>query len=196
MAYDASCSDYLLKQPKTKEIVEELIELNEGLVGAQLTAFNLHGDPDAISYGFEGLFNAVNTYDHSKKIVFSTYATVCIRNNIQNLLRKRKSEQRTPTVSFNESVPGTEGITYEDLLYVLDKTDLYDNSNLIVDIVRKTLSSYKNTKTHDILRIWIESGFKATEAYIATTTGVSQPYVNKVINQFRDKLRIKLKEVI
>ncbi|MDO5569348.1 MAG: sigma-70 family RNA polymerase sigma factor [bacterium] len=46
---------------------------------------------DLLSYGLIGLIRAVDTFDITKNIKFSTYATRCIKNEIGSFLRKQKN---------------------------------------------------------------------------------------------------------
>lgn len=52
--------------------------------------FNVDYDKkDLVSIGNIGLIKAVNTYDPSKEIKFSVYASRCVENEILMFLRKR-----------------------------------------------------------------------------------------------------------
>ena len=75
---------------KKEELEEELIRKHYGLVFSQALYFL--DDPnfdDYIQSGLIGLLKAIRDYDHSKA-KFSTFATVCIRNEIKNTNKKAK----------------------------------------------------------------------------------------------------------
>lgn len=44
---------------------------------------------DLAQEGLMGLLKAIDTYDNSRDVKFSTYANVCIRNNMYSALKKR-----------------------------------------------------------------------------------------------------------
>jgi len=200
MPVDVDRIEYLVKQPKTKEIITELIEINGGLVGNELKVFNLQSDDEAASCAFEGLYRAITTFDYTKQIKFSTYATVCIKNSILQLLRKRKQEYGV-LVSLDAPIQTENGVvTMGDMLcndsFILDNYLQSETVETIMRIVHAIAESNSNQTACKILRVWIASEFKKTNHDIAKELGVSQPHVNRVINIFRSKLRSKLKGVL
>lgn len=189
MTYDSERCNYLFNQERSKEVVNELVELNTGLVFDQLKSFNLYNDEDAISYAFEGLYKAVVTFNVDSGNKFSTYAVVCIRNSIQQLIRKRNSEAKVVLLSLDSFVIDT--ITLGDTIE--DPRSREDNSKTIISAVYDIIDNHKNDKTKCILYEWVKSDFTATNREIAMRLGVSQPYVSNVINEFRARLRKKLR---
>lgn len=81
---------------------EELIANNMGLVYMQLHSLNLAYDDEAFSHAMEGLMNAARSYEPDKGVQFSTYASVCIYNAIQMLIRKRNAKKQLTVVSYEE----------------------------------------------------------------------------------------------
>ena len=76
-----------------KELEEELIRKHYGLVFSQALCFlNDPNFEDYIQAGLIGLLKAIRNYDKNKA-KFSTFATVCIRNEIQNLNKKSKKHK-------------------------------------------------------------------------------------------------------
>src|SRR5206468_11573714 len=110
MRYDRQRVDALAIMSKTKEVVDELLQLNYGLIDKQLRKLYVENHPDALSFGYEALYNAIMTYDHKKKIRFSTYASVCIYNAIGNYIRKLKSMEATQVISLNAPIKGMDNI--------------------------------------------------------------------------------------
>lgn len=167
----------------TKDNINELISINKGLIGSQLIAFNLADDQDAISMGYEGLHSAILNFNPSAGTSFSTYATVCIKNSIRQALRNKKDKidiVSLEVLSVGEE-PKIEFATLsEEVIY-----------NAIACVLANTAPS-----SRAILEVWVDSDFTLLNRDIADIADVSQPYVNKVINTFRQQLREKLKEVL
>jgi len=78
---------------QNKELEEELIRKHYGLVFSQALYFL--DDPnfeDYIQSGLIGLLKAIRKHDKTKA-KFSTFATVCIRNEIKNTSKKAKKHK-------------------------------------------------------------------------------------------------------
>ena len=56
---------------------------------------------DLYQEGMLGLFTAIRKYDETMNILFYTYACLCIKGNIMNLLRKSSSSKQQP---INEGI--------------------------------------------------------------------------------------------
>tara|TARA_R100000808_G_scaffold5713_1_gene17220 strand:+ start:50291 stop:50806 length:516 start_codon:yes stop_codon:yes gene_type:complete len=76
---------------ETKELEEQLVHTHYGLVVSQALRFSNNRSyiEDYIQVGLIGLLKAIRNYD-SEKSKFSTFATVCIRNEIFRYTRKNK----------------------------------------------------------------------------------------------------------
>lgn len=76
---------------ETKELEEQLVHTHYGLVVSQALRFsnNRSSIEDHIQIGLIGLLKAIRNYDPEKS-KFSTFATVCIRNEIFRYTRKNK----------------------------------------------------------------------------------------------------------
>ena len=71
-----------------KELEEKLIHQNYGLVVSQALCFlNDNNFEDYIQAGLIGLLKAIRTHDKNKAI-FSTFASVCIKNAISTMNKK------------------------------------------------------------------------------------------------------------
>src|SRR5690554_1463642 len=93
----------------------DLIAKNKGLVYKQLHSYSLINDPEAVSLGFEALLNAIETYDRSKSVKLSTYATVCINNALGNYIRRMKKKRQLDIVYYNDLIEGQD-IEYIEIL--------------------------------------------------------------------------------
>lgn len=57
---------------------------------------------DLVQEGLIGLFSAVHSFDSKKKVSFSTYANVCIRNSILNAVNSSNSRKNLLSSNFEE----------------------------------------------------------------------------------------------
>lgn len=197
MANKARRIEYLLTQPKTEDVINELITLNYGLLKAQLFKFYLYDDPDALSFAYEALLKAINTFDGSKNNKFSTYATVCIYNRLGSYVRSLHN-QKVEVVYYEDSV--IEG--GPTLLNVIDSGVRTDHGVLIKDhivdvktVVNLLIDGTSNALQRRIFVVWRDSEFKATHENIATIVGCTQSYVSQVIKKFSKKVKYKLEEL-
>ena len=95
---------------------EQLIEDNIRFVYFILHTYypNLVKDEDIIQVGMLGLCNAANSFDESKS-KFSSYASFCIRNEINQELRRRKKHYNTLSLDYEYSDEWGESSTFGDL---------------------------------------------------------------------------------
>lgn len=84
-------------------------------------SFNKSEYEDLFQEGVIGLIKAEQTYDINKKNSFSTYACVCIKNEILGYLRKNN---KSNLLSLNEELSNNN--TFEDLL-ISEEKDFFIN---------------------------------------------------------------------
>lgn len=192
MAYDKKRTNELLQRGSQLSMadIDELIRLNIGLVGAQLKAFSLENDHDAISLAYEGLHKAILNYDINNSANFSTYATVCIKNSIRQSLRN--SKESVVLVSLDCILELDIEHKYNDAFVAVDNAGAItlDTISRIID----ELISTESPSSKRVLQCWIASDYQAINKVIADKLNVSQPYVNGIINKFRQRLAKKLGE--
>lgn len=185
----------LLLLPKTEEVVTELIELNHGLVYAQLRKFYLEDDPDAVSLAYEALFKAILNFEPSKNHKFSTYATICIYNRLGSYVRSLNTQLILNTISYDQCID-------EDGMAILDKFESpftaedeaissYGVSSTL-QALKECYNALKNPLHKKIVGAWIESYFEKTHTVIAEELQCSQAYVTQVLKSFKNTLKNKL----
>ena len=188
--------DFLLSQPKTDDVVNELIILNYGLLNRQLAKFYLYNDPDALSYAYEALYKAIITFDPAKNHQFSTYATVCMYNRIGSYIRSLHNNAVELTY-YEESV-NADGST---LLDVIDNGVRADDETIMKDTVIEALIIVDdiiltlNSTQRRIAYAWRDSNFVLTHALIAEQVGCTQSYVSQVIKRLNKLIKNKLEEI-
>jgi len=191
MKYDKERVVYLLNQEKTADVLNELVQLNYGLLHAQLKKFYLVNDPDAISYGYEALYKAILTFTPGKS-AFSTYATVCIYNRLGSHIRSLNTQIITNTGSYEE-------VAYEELRLIdtLESPDTVDESILseagveyFHKVFKYCLKELVRSDLHkQIISLWYDSNFTMTHAKIAEELGCAQSYVSQTIKWFKASMK-------
>jgi RNA polymerase sigma factor (sigma-70 family) len=197
MAYNRTRVLYLLKQERTKENIEELIVLNFGLINKQLFKFYLVNDPDALSYGYEALYNAIMTYDSKKNTEFSTYAMVCIYNRMGSHVRSINTAIIQNTTSYEEPVDehgnSLIGMLESNLTADGKMIDACNVSNIYSKFV-ECYNKLGNPLHKRIIRVWVGSEFTMTHVKIAEASGCTQTYVSQVLKKFKHKLEVSLSD--
>jgi len=131
---------------ETKELEEQLVHTHYGLVVSQAVRFsnNRSLTEDYIQIGLIGLLKAIRNYDPEKS-KFSTFATVCIRNEIFRYTRKNKPKNipldartstiinrtddwYTPTEGIWEYLP--DGLTEKEKLVLRMKFENYTHKEI------------------------------------------------------------------
>ena len=176
-----------------KKAKEEFINKNLRLVVSIVKKYINKGLPieDLIEEGNIGLIKAVNTFDVSRNIKFSTYATVCINNEILMFLRKIPKKE----VSIDNNIN-------TDYYNVVNAKDI-----LISDV--DLFEDYTKKETYLILRNMIEElpyndreiiklffGFYNDNRYnqteIAKKLNVTQSYISRRLTKILKKLKSQL----
>lgn len=176
------------------------IASNTGLIFKQLKKFNLAKDPEAESIGYEALYNAILTYDQSKSVQFSTYASVCIYNALGSYVRTQNKQRQLELISYNNIAYSEDGTDHEFVDFFEDPSDVerdYIRRELLSMVKTEFQNQYDeltNEKHKLILSIWRDSDYEASMVEIAKQANVSQPYVSQVINGFKFKLKKRLEE--
>ena len=180
--------------------INATIAKHTGLIFNQLKKFNLAKDPEAESIGYEALYNAILTYDQSKNVRFSTYASVCIYNALGSYVRTQNKQRQLEVISYNNVAYSEDGTEHEFVDFLSTPSDVEQDfmkkelHRIVREEFQKQYDALTNEKHKAILALWRESDYEASMMSIAKQVGVSQPYVSQVINSFKFKLRKRLEE--
>lgn len=171
--------------------IDELIVTNKGLAYKQLHRFYLINDPEAESAAFWALYQAIITYDASKNVLLSTYATCCIYNALGCYVRTLKKKRQLEVMSYDvKSVDNHEmsdvfssGVSSED--QVLQAELILKTREAIQVVLDKTTN-----ETHKkIMSTYIANDYDITTLRVAEVVGVSQSYVSQVLSTFRNSVK-------
>lgn len=178
---------YELLKRRTKEDKDILITHNIRLIVYEiLNKFKTvdYDKQELVSIGIIGLINAVNSYDVTKKVEFTTYAIKCIDNEILKLLRKLKKEK---------NVSSLEQIIYVEKDFEIRLADiLKSNYDLVKNLeAQETYKIIRNLvenipgKDKEIVKLYF--GFYDGKPYkqkeIATMFSITQAQISRIISK-------------
>ena len=173
--------------------INKLIEDNMGLVYKQLHRFNLINNDDAFSFALEALSKAAQTYDDSKSVKFSTYATTCVYNAIAWYLRESARHSKYQPLSYDEPLTDDSSATFVDMFNTASSPESeYLTKELYEYLWRafdKVYSELPNDTAKQIISAWKESSFTASQTEIANSLAVSQAHVSRALSAFKHKLK-------
>ena len=125
---------YILEQLPSQEAQNILVKKNLRLVLYMAKNFEFNGisKEDLLSIGIIGLIKAASTFSIEKKTKFSTYASVCIRNEILMYLESFKKFS-THETSLEITINDEENLNLYDVLSDSnhDSIKLYEDSDFI-----------------------------------------------------------------
>lgn len=153
---------------------------------------------DYISIGIIGLIKAIDTFDDSKGIRITTYASRCIDNEILMAIRgsKKQSREMYLSDSVNTDREGRE-------IHLLDiitepQEDFCDRFVIEDDIrtLREAMSKLLDTRELEILRMryGFTCGKELTQREVADRFQISRSYVSRIEKKAITKLRKALME--
>ena len=161
--------------------IEELIGRYRSVVSSIVAKYNnapLEKE-DLIQEGLIGLLAAINSYQEGKGAKFSSYASRCINNSVQNALRK---------FSRLKDIPPSRIMPLEDAFCednpVLSAEDEYlakESVSSLTEFLYEGLSRFEN----EVLRLYIQ-GYSYCE--IADKLSKNQKAIDNAIQRIRKKL--------
>lgn len=168
------------KNAKTK-----LIEHNLRLV-AHITKkyHNSKYDPDdLISIGTIGLIKAINTFDNSKNIRLSSYASRCIENEI--LMYFRNSKKTSLDLSINEPVETDKNGNILTLIDTISSDECISDiveGKIDVEKLNKYLIMHLKPRERIILslRYGLNGCHPLPQREVARRLGISRSYVSRI----------------
>lgn len=186
----------------TPEEKNKLAEENFNIIHYVAKSFSNTGlgHDELVSIGSVGFVKALNTYTEKKGAKFSTYAVVCVRNEILHFLRKEKKHVDNTVLSGNTIYTDGEGgvLTIEDTLsnemndeaFVEDVILLNEDIKILMNAIRKLP---KRDQFIIINRYGIGGRKVMTQEEIGKTLGMSQANVSKLEQNIIKELNSLLK---
>lgn len=206
----------LLEKAKAGDMpaIKNLMEANSGLVYHIVNSFckkicdTTHSREALLSYGFEGLVYAIETFELSKNTRFSTHATRCIYQEVCRGWReselplgwKTVDVKRIPKITLasiytdGHSGQAEDSIPYVDTLYgglsAEDEaiTKMYLTSQLPrdVDVLLGFLSNRQRYVIEKVFGIGCDA---ETQVDISNRFGTTRQNISRIVNSSINKLR-------
>lgn len=179
---------------------QKLIEHNIRLVIHQVQGrFNTldYDKRELVSIGILGLVKAIDTYNLSKKVEFSSYAIRCIDNEILMFIRKINKEKVVDSLDkpINGDDSGKE-IKLEDTISSDVNIETAFEDKEVYTIIRKIVYSLPE-RDREIIMLYF--GFYNDKVYkqkeIAEKLNISRSYVSRLIDGIVNDIRLKLEEL-
>lgn len=171
-----------------------LIERNLRLVAHIIKKYNQSADiqEDLVSIGTIGLIKAINTFDITKNIKLSSYASRCIENEI--LMYFRGNKKSSQDVSLNDTIDTDKDgnpLTLMDImpsqLNVAEQVDTKLHLEKLGGYIESTLTPRE--KEIIIRRYGLDGKRPLTQREIAQTMDISRSYISRIEKKALEKLR-------
>lgn len=151
---------------------------------------------DLTQVGIIGLIKAVESFNIEKEILFATFASSCIENEMRMFYRQNhKHEQVT---SLNQPVlhitDDDNSHTYEDLFMdPLQNIEEIIDDNITSTIIQDSVNSLP-IKAKNIIKLFygIENDKRYTQKEIAELLGYSQSYISRIIKSANHDIKRKI----
>lgn len=147
--------------------------------------------------GFCGLTTALNTFEKERGYLFSTYASVCIQNEIKHLLKKEFFVAKTECRSLNEFIGDDNGKTVEylDLIpdaapEVADSMILSEDIDVLLECVSELSATHRFVIEH---RYGLNDKKVLRQEEIAELLNKSQAYICKLEKNIIRKLYFSMR---
>lgn len=167
----------------------EMIEKHKGL--AYTTAYRLVQSgyvpksltEDAVQEAMIGLMQAVQAYDESRGIAFSTLAMVCCRRRVGRLMYFERKQKRIECAASLDDRVGETDTTFGEILLAPNDTEA-EAIDWIGEAVRVELQSKRRWAN-----MLLDNAGGKTMGEIARELGVTRQYVSKTIGKARKIVR-------
>ena len=172
----------------------QLVEHNLRLVAHIIKKYyqNASGQEDLVSIGTIGLIKAINTYDLSKNIKLSSYASRCIENEI--LMHFRNLRKSAQDVSLNDTIDTDKDgnpLTLMDI--IADDSDFDENidTKLHLQVLRRYIDSELTPRERVVImeRYGLSSAEPLPQRELAQRLGISRSYISRIEKKALQKLR-------
>jgi len=132
----------------TKELEELLVQQHYGLVVSQALSFCGRTSllDDYIQVGLIGLLKAIRKYDEAKA-KFSTFASVCIKNELINFSNRSLKRNKKVKIMYNTDL--VSNLSENAKYYYLDKEHLFEIEHALLTkeqklILKRKLENHSN----------------------------------------------------
>ena len=174
----------------TREYINSLIIENLGLVKFSMNKLNLSGKDieELEAIGRIGLVKAANSYDQTKS-KFSTYAIICIRNEIFKSFRS--SNKHLGVLSLDEDINDGDSLVIGDTI----KSDEEDIIDLVIykellDKLSKEIHALPPRDQEIVTRLYgLDGKTRDSQSTISNDIGITQASVSRANTKILKKLQ-------
>lgn len=171
-----------------------LVERNLRLVAHIIKKYyrNYGGQDDLVSIGTIGLIKAVNTFDISKNIKLSSYASRCIENEI--LMYFRNNRKSAQDISLNDTIDTDKDgnpLTLMDIMASdMDVAEDVD-TKLRLDVLGEYIDEVLTEREKEIIvhRYGLKGKKVLTQRELADSLDISRSYISRIEKKALEKLR-------
>lgn len=182
----------ILAQIKGEMMKEKLFNDNINLAYYVARKINIPNmlDEDKFQISMLALWKACETYDPNRNLKFSTYASVCIKNELLMTKRKRSVD----TISLDTPLKTGEDLCLEDTI----ASDVDVTSSVQDDIMLVEINKLKKKHLTKIEQQVIDLYYMQdkTQVEISEILGISQAQISRYKTKAINKLRYLIKEVL
>jgi len=143
---------------------------------------------DLVSLFSEVLVTAAQTFDHTKKTKFKTYASHAMKYRLINLYKKRP---KTTAVSFEELTQQFDTVTPWEK-YTANNYSSIEDIVIRKLTILKVLRNFKGTQRQKAAAIMLVRNPYLPNVKIASLTGMSPSSVNIAVKEFRKQLKAEM----
>ena len=171
-----------------------LVEHNLRLVAHIIKKYyqNDSSGDDLVSIGTIGLIKAIDTFDMSKSIKLSSYASRCIENEI--LMHFRNNRKSAQDISLNDTIDTDKDgnpLTLMDI--IASDMDLEENvdTKLHLEVLRGYIDETLTDREKEIVlkRYGIGGKKVQTQRELAKSLGISRSYISRIEKKALEKLK-------
>lgn len=171
-------------------LVEHNLRLVAHIVKKYYTGTNDYDD--LLSVGVVGLIKAINTFDAAKTRRLSSYASICIQNEILMMFRNNKKTQQE--ISLSESVDSDKdgnNLVLMDVIAVdddiVERIDTKFKSEKLQQYINEELDEREKTVIE--LRYGLNGHKEKPQREIAAMLNISRSYISRIETKALKKLR-------
>ena len=171
-------------------LVEHNLRLVAHIVKKYYTGTNDYDD--LLSVGVVGLIKAINTFDAAKTRRLSSYASICIQNEILMMFRNNKKTQQE--ISLSESVDSDKdgnNLVLMDVIAVdddiVERIDTKFKSEKLQQYINEELDEREKTVIE--LRYGLNGHKEKAQREIAAMLNISRSYISRIETKALKKLR-------
>lgn len=176
------------------EAMEYMLKRHGNIVKREIRTVYLIGaeTEDLAQEGMIGLFKAIRDYETGKGAVFTTFATLCVRRQIQTAINVSNRKKHSPLNSYisfydnsNDNENGTftdmedskKGINPEDVILQREQMDV------IANMINNKLSKYERA----VLNLYLEG---LPYGDIAVKLGKTNKSIDNALQRIRGKISL------